>query len=187
MGLRNRKMLVIQVEIKKNIKCAFAHMAGLLYDMFNHFHTLIYFEYFVLFSCSCVCMNLCTCIHTYIHTNIFCVATCATWQPADSLNRALSLTTPTHTQLILQLLSRSLSLAVTPQRKHAHHSQSLLSHTRTHACVHHICMHIWIHIHVYIFMSPKDYRVSYPSFSVLNNLFNAYICIANTITNNIHA
>lgn len=191
MGLRNRKILVSQVEIKKNIKCAFAHMAGLLYDMFNHFHTLIYFEYFVLFSCSCVCMNLCTCIHTYIHTNIFCVATCATWQPADSLNRALSLTTPTHTHTHNSYSNYSpalsLSLAVTPQRKHAHHSQSLLSHTHTHAWVHHICIFEYTYIHVYIFMSPKDYRVSYPSFSVLNNLFNAYICIANTITNNLHA
>lgn len=186
MGLRNRKILVIQVEIKKNIKCAFAHMAGLLYDMFNHFHTLIYFEYFVLFSCSCVCMNLCTCTHTYIR--IYFAWLLAQLDNQLTVSTAHSLWRPQHTHNSNYSPALSLSLAVTPQRKHAHHSQSLLSHnTHTHACVHHICMHIWIHIHVYIFMSPKDYRVSYPSFSVLNNLFNAYICIANTIANNIHA
>lgn len=121
-------------------------MAGLLYDMFNHFHTLIYFEYFVLFSCSYVCMNLCTCMspytHTHTHIRIYFAWLLAQLDNQLTVSTAHSLWRPQHTQLILQLLSRSLSLAVTPQRKHAHHSQSLLSHlhTHTHACVHHICI-----------------------------------------------
>lgn len=168
-------------------------MAGLLYDMFNHFHTLIYFEYFVLFSCSYVCMNLCTCMspytHTYTHIRIYFAWLLAQLDNQLTVSTAHSLWRPQHTQL--QLLSRSLSLSLSRSQWRRNVSTLIIvshfCHTYTHTCMRTSHMHIWIHIHVYIFMSPKDYRVSYPGFSVLNNLFNAYICIAKTTTNNIHA